>query len=472
MDETSQPALSKTKPVNHAAYMAAQKRWQETGASIEDGLVEPAASHFKYALKPRQLALPSERERLSSMRLTEIIRQLVVQLEQNRPGVLRDHSPLVERLAVHIGDAMGMNIRELAQLQLACLIHELGHLGGPHFTLSSLSADPSYVPLIQQQLDNGLLATNLSLPPAATSILKQRFEAFDGSGFPRKLKSEGIHLGARILAAVDAYVDFRRNLRNPTGRILPKKDAFSKLLESSGKLFDERVLETLQTTIDSSFLRKTLAQDGRWLLFASPHAERLQALRKTAESMEWNSRSSVALDDVLDILQNSGVAALCLDLEFGYEDIRALAEYTRLHPTSAALPILILGEPPSKNLTENLERAGVDGFLPLPLDTEETPKTIRQKVEHHVATGALGQPVYGSYEELEATELFDMVSQYKKSGGLWVRTAKLQGNAFFEQGNLVFACWENKTGQQATKTMMSLVHAEFKFVPNAMWIPS
>jgi len=406
------------------------------------------------------------------MRLTEIIRQLVVLLEQNRPGVLRDHSPLVERLAGHIGDAMGMNIRDISQLQLACLIHELAHMGGPHFTLASLSADSSHASVLQQQLENGQMATNIPLPPAATSILKQRFEAFDGSGFPRKLKSEGIYLGSRILAAVDAYVDFRRNLRNPAGKILPKKDALSKLQESSGKLFDQRVLEALQATLSSAYLRRALAQEGRWLLFASPHTERAQELRKMAESMEWNSRSSASLDDVLDVLQNSGAAALCLDLDFGYEDIRALAEYTRLHPTNAALPILLIGEPQNKNIADNLKRAGVDAFLPLPFDASETQKTLRRMLEHHVATGALGQTVYGSYEEMDATELFDIISQQKKSGALWVRTAKLQGNAFFEQGNLVFASWENKTGQQATKTMISLVHAEFQFVPNAMWIPS
>jgi len=471
MDDMFHQESVQTKPINHAAYFAAQKCPYEMGAPLEDGLVVPTASRFRHILKPRQLAFSSERERLSSMRLTEVIRQLVVQLEQNRPGVLRDHSPLVERLAIHMGEAMGMNVREIAHLQLACLLHELDHPGGPHLTLASLGADPGYVPHIKPQLENGLLKTGILLPPASTAILQQRFEAFDGSGFPRKLKSEGIQLGARILAAVDTYVDFRRNLRNPVGRILSKKDAVAKLQESSGKLFDERVLEIFHTLLNAPYLRKALAQDGRWLLFVSPHVERIQALRATANSMAWNSHSSATLDDVLDVLQNSGAAALCVDLELGYEDIRALVEYIRLHPTSAALPVLLIGEPPNKSIAENLKRAGVDVFLPLPLDTLETQKTIRAQVEHHISTGALGQTVYGSYEELEATELFDMLSQHKKSGALWVRTAKLQGNAFFEQGNLVFASWENKTGQQATRTMMSLVHAEFKFVPNAMWLP-
>jgi len=425
-------------------------------------------SRFKRVLKTRQLALSSECERFSTLRLTEIIRQLVVQLEQNRPGVLRDHSTLVERLAIHIGDAMGMSLRELSQLQLACLAHEFGHSGGPHVTLASLSADLGHAPLAQQQLEN---ETTFSLPPASTSILKQRFEASNGSGLPRKLQSEGILLGARILSAVDAYVDFRRNLRNPAGRILQKKDAFSKLEESSEKLFDERVLQTLQGAIGSAYLRNALTQDGRWLLFISPHGEHVQELRKAAEPMEWLCRSSAVLDDVLDVLQDNGMAALCLDLAFGYDDIRALTEYIRLHPTSAALPILLIGEPSDASMAKNLKQAGIDAFLPLPLDTSSTQETLRKVVENHVAMGALGQTVYGSYEEMASVELFDILSQQKKSGALWVRTAKLQGNAFFEQGNLVAASWENKTGQQAAKTIMSLIHAEFKFVPNALWMP-
>ncbi|MCL2013298.1 MAG: DUF4388 domain-containing protein [Cystobacterineae bacterium] len=457
MDETLHHESLQTQTVEDAAHASAQKNPQEVGATAS----------LKHLLKTRELALPSERERQSAMRLTEIIRQLVVQLEQNRPGVLRDHSPLVERLSLHIGNAMGMTLREISQLQLACLAHELTHPGGPHLTLSSLNADSSCALLAQQQLDNGI---EFQLPPSSTSLLKQRFEAFDGSGLPRKLHAEGILLGSRILAAVDAYVDFRRSLRNPSGRILSKKDALSKLQEGNGKLFDPRVLETLQETLNSTPLRKALIQDGRWLLLASPHRERVQELRKITEPMEWTSRSSAVLDDVLDVLQDSGVAALCLDLAFGDEDIRALAEYIRLHPTSAALPIFLIGKPQNKNIAANLEQAGVDAFLPLPLDASETQKTIRTRVEHHIAMGALGQTIYGSYEEIEPAELFELLSQQKKSGALWVRTAKLQGKAFFEQGNLVFASWENKTGQQATKTMISLVHAEFKFIPNALWV--
>jgi len=335
-------------------------------------------------------------------------------------------------------------------------------------TLASLNSNSSHAPLAQQQLENGF---GFSLPPTSTSILKQRFEAMDGSGLPKKLQSEGILLGSRILAAVDAYVDFRRNLRNPAGKILPRKDAFSQLEKNSGKLFDERVLQALRTILGSSSLRSTLASDGRWLLFISPHVERIQELRKTAEPMGWPCRSSNALDDVLDVLQGSGLAALCLDLEFGYDDILALTEYIRLHPTNAALPIALVGKPSDENMVANLEQAGVDTFLPLPLHPSSAQEVLREMVEHHVTMGALGQTIYGSYEEMDSVELFDILSQQKKSGALWVRASKLQGNAFFEQGNLVFASWENKTGQQAVKTMISLLNAEFKFIPNAMWLP-
>jgi signal transduction histidine kinase/putative methionine-R-sulfoxide reductase with GAF domain len=78
---------------------------------------------------------------------------------------------------------------------------------------------------------------------SARAILTARAERMDGTGFPHGLAGEAIPLGARILAALDAYIALTHGRPYRAG--LTATEALAVLGEESGRGFDPRVLAAL-----------------------------------------------------------------------------------------------------------------------------------------------------------------------------------------------------------------------------------
>jgi response regulator RpfG family c-di-GMP phosphodiesterase len=81
------------------------------------------------------------------------------------------------------------------------------------------------------------------LPPAVNTVLSQIYEAYDGSGVPLGTKGEEISLGARILSAVDSFLDLTKNPANAQGKTVPKAQALEHLRKNAGVLYDPVVAD-------------------------------------------------------------------------------------------------------------------------------------------------------------------------------------------------------------------------------------
>src|SRR6185295_10000814 len=89
---------------------------------------------------------------------------------------------------------------------------------------------------------------------------------------------EDIAIGARILAAVDSWLDLTRNPGNAFGRLFTREQALSYMAEQAGKLFDPRVVEMLELLHSGELLRRRLESDGRQILVAEPEPTRRDAV--------------------------------------------------------------------------------------------------------------------------------------------------------------------------------------------------
>jgi HD-GYP domain-containing protein (c-di-GMP phosphodiesterase class II) len=67
-------------------------------------------------------------------------------------------------------------------------------------------------------------------------------ESMDGSGYPAGLKGDDIPLASRIVSVIDAYDAMVSNRCYRKG--LPHQEAIKRLIESSGKQFDPKVVQT------------------------------------------------------------------------------------------------------------------------------------------------------------------------------------------------------------------------------------
>ena len=117
------------------------------------------------------------------------------------------HSERVTKLAVKIGQAMGLPPKELEVLHRGGLLHDIGKIGTPPSILDKTGKlDEEELRVMRQHVRMGALILE-PIPGFADvlPIVLHHHEWFDGSGYPDGLAGEAIHLYARIFAVADFY---------------------------------------------------------------------------------------------------------------------------------------------------------------------------------------------------------------------------------------------------------------------------
>ena len=161
-----------------------------------------------------------------------LIGRLVALLEKEMPGHV-GHAERVSLFAAAIGRELGMSDSEVLYLRLAGLLHDVGK----HRALSGAASDTHGAAHVLQALD--FLGTIPSIETVVTYI-RGHHEKFDGSGVPNGLKGDAIPLGARILAAANAFehILFDGDKQYPNG--VPDPSDVRKALTELGNQGEER----------------------------------------------------------------------------------------------------------------------------------------------------------------------------------------------------------------------------------------
>ena len=161
----------------------------------------------------------------------------------------RGHAMRVARLAVAIGDEMGFSDEELALLEQGGLLHDIGKLDMPASILSKpgpLDEDEWRIMRTHPQVGYDLLRNQPRFADAAEMVLAHH-EAFDGTGYPRRLDSTRIPKAARVLAVADAYDSMTHpHTQRPA---MPPSLAIEEIARCSGRQFDPQCAEALGSVL-------------------------------------------------------------------------------------------------------------------------------------------------------------------------------------------------------------------------------
>lgn len=420
--------------------------------------------------QPAQLAraLAGGRPGVSEADYLETLHILVSQLELSRAESW-GHSTQLARQAATLARRMGLSTRKVTQTSVAAFLHELGKPKGRHLTLASIAARPEWKEEAQELSRAPLkLFESVRLPGEVTAILAQLYEAYDGSGAPLGARGDEIAAGARILSAVDGYLDLTRNPANGQGRLFSKEEASAYLEEQSGKLYDPAVVNLLTQLLSGKLLRRQLENEGRRVLVADPEEATRAELGAALENAGLWVQAEARLEGVADALQSGEAEVVVAGLRFGLPEIGELLQLARRRAESAGVPIVVLGEPPDSQEKEWLAQAAPSMVIPLPLKPEETAQAVLQLYRDRVTHGGPGRVVHGSYDELGPAELFRALGEGKKSGRLRVRTGTQEGFLHLEQGRAVYAYFLGQLGEPALGAMLALEHAELSYEPEAI----
>lgn len=162
-----------------------------------------------------------------------------------KDGFTRGHADRVSRIAGALAREMGISEKQIEQIELAGLLHDIGKIGvEDRILMKPARLDDEERELMKRHTVYGasILEPSTALRPLVPIVLHHH-ENYDGSGYPEGLKGEEIPLGSRILIVADAYeaMTSDRVYRKAIGH----ERAMEQLSKYKGIQFDPRVVRTL-----------------------------------------------------------------------------------------------------------------------------------------------------------------------------------------------------------------------------------
>ena len=393
----------------------------------------------------------------------ETLRVLVDQLERGR-GELRGHSAQLARQASLVALRLGLPGREVTCVALAAFLHDLGK-GPVHLTLAGTARNPE----LKAEAKKVALAPvhmfeSVHLPAQVGAALAQLYEAWDGSGTPQGAHGEDIAIGARIIAAVDSWLELTRNSGNAFGRLYTREQALSFLAEQAGKLFDPRVVEMLELLHSGELLRRRLETDGRQVLVAEPDAARRDAVVHALGRKGLVVHATSTLEGAMEGAVASDVWLFSAAL--GAAELAEAAVQLRSDPRLAGVPLLVTGTVDESG-SERLLQSGVTALL----GASEPPELAARVVDtlrERIANGAPARVIQGTADELPPRDVLRILGSGRKSGRLALRSESSEGLLQFERGRVVWAGAGQVRGEEALTQILRARATEFVYDPDAL----
>jgi response regulator RpfG family c-di-GMP phosphodiesterase len=161
------------------------------------------------------------------------------------------HAYRVAALSVSIGRTLGVPEAELATIEHAGLLHDIGKLAIPEAILrkpAPLTAEEQALVRCHPTLATELIG-HVPYLEHAVPLVRDAHERMDGRGFPRGIHAAEAPLGARIVCVADAYDTMTRPrvFRDAIG----PREALLEVERCSGSQFDPVVVSAFRRVLDA-----------------------------------------------------------------------------------------------------------------------------------------------------------------------------------------------------------------------------
>jgi putative nucleotidyltransferase with HDIG domain len=145
--------------------------------------------------------------------------------------------------ASEMGKIFKCETPELRALFAGALLHDIGKLAVPEYILNKPGklTEAEFAKMKIHPTVGGDILRRVNFPYPVEDIVRYHHEKWDGSGYPKGLKGEGIPLVARIISVVDFYDATRCD--RPYRKGMKREESLSLLTSMAGSAFDPRVVE-------------------------------------------------------------------------------------------------------------------------------------------------------------------------------------------------------------------------------------
>jgi HD-GYP domain-containing protein (c-di-GMP phosphodiesterase class II) len=160
------------------------------------------------------------------------------------------HPIKVAELAIVIGREMGMPRSQLIALATASALMNCGYLALKRSVMDepTVLMEGAWEQHMHAHPDETVtMAARAGLSDDVIAAMREHHERWDGSGFPRGLRSTGISPMARVVGVADAYISLRSFRAGHT--ITSAADALAAIKASRGVLLDPSIVDVFETVV-------------------------------------------------------------------------------------------------------------------------------------------------------------------------------------------------------------------------------
>ena len=214
------------------------------------GLLLSALVHFLYRFNESRLqdvrrAEAEQRRHVEEMAEIHMntIESLAIAIDA-KDQTTHGHVRRTQIYATQMGKLFNVSPKELQALHAGALLHDIGKLAVPEYILNKPGklTEAEFARMKIHPTVGGDILKRVNFPYPVEDIVRYHHEKWDGSGYPKGLKAEGIPLVARIISVVDFYDATRCD--RPYRKGMKREDSLNLLRGMIGSSFDPRVVDT------------------------------------------------------------------------------------------------------------------------------------------------------------------------------------------------------------------------------------
>ena len=182
------------------------------------------------------------------------IKALAAAIDEKDPYT-RGHSDRVHHFSVSIGKRLGLSQRDLRNITVGALLHDIGKIGIEDAILRKPAAlsDKEFDVMKRHPLKGAHIMSELPAMKEIVPAMRNHHEKWTGGGYPDNLKGEEIPLIARIVQVADTFDAMTTN--RPYQRAMRMDAAVARIQELSGVVFDPRVVAAFREAWASGEIR-------------------------------------------------------------------------------------------------------------------------------------------------------------------------------------------------------------------------
>lgn len=169
--------------------------------------------------------------------------QALAETIEKRDPYTGGHTKRVMNYSIAIGKAMGLSKKEIEDLRLAAILHDVGKIGvRDNILLKEDRLDPEELEKMNMHPQYGAdILNHIKKLKDIIPGVRGHHERIDGKGYPDNLKDGDIPTIARIIAVADTFDAMTTD--RPYRKAMRSETAFEELRKNSGIQFDKDVVE-------------------------------------------------------------------------------------------------------------------------------------------------------------------------------------------------------------------------------------